>query len=144
MRTRLVKDIISGQKTLCLAPTVTVSEAAKRMKEQKVGSAMVVADGRLAGIFTERDALMRVLAAGLDAAATPLSAVMTAELVTIDAKASLMEALRLMHDGGFRHVPVVEDGRPVGIVSIRDALGDELTRFSREVAERQELAERLG
>ncbi|HIJ62161.1 MAG TPA: CBS domain-containing protein [Rhodospirillaceae bacterium] len=144
MRTRLVRDVIEGQKILCLAPTVTVSEAARRMKEQKVGSAMVVADGRLAGIFTERDALMRVLAAGLDAGATPLSAVMTAELVTIDQQATLMEALRLMHDGGFRHVPVVDAGRPVGIVSIRDALGEELIRFNREVAERQELAERLG
>jgi len=144
MRTRLVRDVIKGQKVLCLAPTVMVSEAAMRMKEQMVGSAMVVADGGLSGIFTERDALMRVLAVRLDADTTPLSRVMTAELVTIGPDATLMDALRLMHDGGFRHVPVVENGRPVGMVSIRDALGDELIRFNQELAARQELSERIG
>lgn len=144
MRTRLVGDIIKSQTILILAPTASIREAAMQMKERHVGSAMVVEKGQLRGIFTERDALTRVLAAGLDPDSTPLSQVMTGQIVTIGPQASLMDALRLMHDGGFRHVPVVEDGKPLGMVSIRDALGDELSRFNRELAERRELEERLG
>jgi CBS domain-containing protein len=101
----------------------------------------VVEGGRVAGIFTERDALFRVLAEGLDADSTPVAQVMTADLFTVPADTSMMVALHHMHDGGFRHVPVVEGGRPLGVVSLRDALGVELTRFTHEVEHKAALHE---
>jgi CBS domain-containing protein len=142
MRRRLVKDVIAGQRLLALPPEATVREAARRMREANVGAVLVVADdGRLAGIFTERDGLFRVVAEGKDPDATPLSQVMSRTLITVAAATPVTEALHLMHDGGFRHVPVVEKGIPVGVVSIRDALGDELTRFHDEVERKRQLLE---
>ena len=98
-------------------------EAAQLMASEKIGALPVVKDGRLAGIFTERDALVRVLARGLDPDTTRLAEVMTADPVTIDARRPLKHALQMMVDGNFRHVPVVEGGSVVGMVSARDALG---------------------
>lgn len=138
---RLVRDVIKGQTILTMPPDTKVRAAAERMRERGVGSAMVVEDGRLAGIFTERDGLFRVLAAGLDPDATPISAVMTADVTTVPGSTPLLHALHVMHEGGFRHVPVVEDGHPVGMVSIRDALGEELDRFHDEVARKEAISE---
>ena len=81
------------------------------------------------GIFTERDALFRVLADGRDAANTVLREVMTHSPQTLHPDRSFADALQLMHAGGFRHVPVVEDRRPLGMISARDALGPELEDF---------------
>jgi CBS domain-containing protein len=141
---RLIRDVISGQIILTMAPATTVRYAARQMKARKVGAVMVVETGRLVGIFTERDGLFRVLAEGLNPDITPLSAVMTADPATIGADARLGHALHAMTDGGFRHMPVVKDGAPIGMVSIRDALGSELANFEREAAAKAELGEILG
>lgn len=105
---------------------------------------MVVEDGRLAGIFTERDALFRVLAAGLDPERTTLAQVMTADPAVIPVTASLSHAMHVMHDGGFRHLPVVEGGKPVGMVSLRDAAGAEILDFERQLKDKAALEEILG
>lgn len=144
MRSRTVRDVVKGQAVLELAPTVTVRAAAGCMRDRKVGSVMVMKDGKLAGIFTERDGLFRVLADGLNPDTTSLAAVMTTGVATIAADASLLDALRMMHEGGYRHVPVMDGGVPLGIVSIRDALGVELDRFNRELADKKDLEERLA
>lgn len=126
MQQRLVGDVIMGQIAVTLPPEATVHEAACRMKVAKVGSVMVVAADRLVGIFTERDALFRVIAEGLDPDGTALSQVMTKWVTTVSVDTPFIEALELMHEGGFRHLPVLDGNAPVGIVSIRDAMGQEL------------------
>ena len=88
------------------------------MRERRVGAVLVTeGDNRLLGIFTGRDAVHRVLAEGKSAARTKLAQVMTREPDTIPPGKTAIEALRLMEDGRYRHVPVVDGGRVVGIVS---------------------------
>lgn len=133
MPNRSIHSIIQDQTLLLAPPDITVREAAQRMAEARVGAVMVVQEERLAGIFTERDALNRVLAKGLNPETTLLAQVMTAEPRSVTPDRSLAYALHLMHIGGYRHMPVTEDGRPVGMVSVRDALGQELVQFEKEL-----------
>jgi CBS domain-containing protein len=133
--------MIIEQQHLITAPgSTTVIEAARLMRENLVGAVMVVEDGRLAGVFTERDALFRVIAEGRDVQTAQLTDVMTRNPQTIHPDKPFPDALHVMYEGGFRHVPVVEDGRPVGMISARDALGPELEDFIYELL-RQNQAE---
>jgi CBS domain-containing protein len=96
-----------------------VREAVEAMRRDAVGCLLVCEAGRLVGVFTERDLLRRVLAAGKPLA-TPVAEVMTRDPVTAQPKDSISSAVRRMEDGGYRHLPVVEaDGRPVGVLSVR-------------------------
>jgi len=133
MSNRSIRDIIAEQEPITAPESITVSAAAQLMKRNEVGAVMVVEEGRLVGVFTERDALFRVLAEGRDTRTTRLSDVMTRNPATIHPDRPFAEALHIMHEGGFRHVPVVEDGCPVGMVSARDALGPELEDFVYEL-----------
>ncbi|MCW2246282.1 CBS domain-containing protein [Azospirillum fermentarium] len=144
MHTRPVRDIVRHQRIFTITPDTTVRTAAVMMKEFGVGSLMVTAGDRLTGIFTERDALFRVLAGGLDPTRTTVEQVMTPDPLTVTPDCMVLNALHRMHDGGFRHMPVVEDGRPVGMVSIRDAVGPELATLERELDEKEALAEILA
>jgi CBS domain-containing protein len=110
----------------------------------RVGALLVIEDGRLAGIFTERDALFRVIAENRDPAKTRLKEVMTTNPRTISADRPFGHALHMMHEGGFRHVPVVEESRAVGMVSARDALGPELEEFAAQLDRRSRIGEILG
>ena len=112
MLTRPVAVLIRNQVLLTSPPQETVRAACQRMRDRYVGSVVVTDErGHLVGIFTERDAVCRVLAEGRDADRTTLAKVMTTEVATVSPQATALEALRLMQDGGFRHVPVVaEDG----------------------------------
>jgi CBS domain-containing protein len=112
------------------------------MAEKKVGAVMVVEDGRLVGIFTERDAVYRVIAQGRDARTTRLAEVMTPDPNTVTPEESFGYALLLMHERGFRHAPVLEDGRPVGIVSARNALDPDLEEFEAEAQRRKHIRRR--
>jgi CBS domain-containing protein len=120
---RQIGEIVRRRSLVSADPGMSVRDAAKLMASEKIGALPVVKAGRLAGIFTERDALVRVLARGLDPDSTLVADVMTADPVTIDARRPLKHALQMMVDGNFRHVPVVEGGSVVGMVSARDALG---------------------
>ena len=123
---RQLQDIVWDQKPVMLPPSATVKEACCAMRERRVGSVVVAKDGgRLAGIFTGRDAVCRVLAAGKDPAATELCDVMTPDPATMSPDQSALDALRLMWDGGFRHLPLVKAGRVVGVVSRGDFKGYE-------------------
>ncbi|SMH57974.1 CBS domain-containing protein [Azospirillum agricola] len=144
MPTRPVRAVTRNQRIHTVPASATVRTAAHVMKEHRIGALMVVEGERLIGIFTERDALFRVLAGGLDPDRTRVGEVMTAEPTTVSPDQSVMHALHLMHEGGFRHLPVAERGMPAGMVSIRDALGVELSRFEREVHDREAIAEILG
>ncbi len=129
MSIRTIRSIIEGQDLLSAAASLPVGDAARLMREHKVGAIVVVEGDRLAGIFTERDALFRVVAEGRDPRTTLVADVMTANPITIDADKPFARALELMHAGRFRHVPVVDNGRAIGIVSSRDAMGPELEQF---------------
>jgi len=143
MPTRIIRDVIEQQPILTATGDISVREATRRMVSAHVGSIMITEGDRIAGIFTERDALVRVLAKAVDPETTRIDAVMTSNPQTVEADAPLGHALHLMYEGGFRHVPVVEDGRPIGMVSARDALGPELAAFEDELQQRVAIAERL-
>ena len=141
MPNRSIREIIAHQKILSAPETMTVREAAIRMAEYKVGAMRILDRGKLTGIFTERDILNRVVAKRLDPDTTPLSQVMTADPRTIAADKPLAHALVMMDEGGYRHVPVMDNGQPVGMVSARDALGAELLEFESEMQRREHLTE---
>ena len=123
---RKLQDIAWEQQPVMLPPEATVMEACRAMRDRRVGSVVVAdADARLKGIFTGRDAVCRVLAIGKDAATPVLRDVMTADPSTLSPDRSAVEALRLMWDGGFRHLPVVKAGRVVGVISRGDFKGYE-------------------
>ena len=132
-----VRNVMERRKVLIAAPGADVHTIAQRMAEAGVGAAMVVDDGRLVGIFTERDALFRVIAPGREARSTTLGEVMTRDPHTVAPDESFGYALLLMHEHGFRHVPVVLDGMPVGMVSARDALDPDLEEFESEAQRRR-------
>jgi CBS domain-containing protein len=136
---RAIREIIRNQKILALPPETSVREAARAMADRNVGSVIVVEDGRLVGIFTERDALVSVLAGGLDPVTTKLSSVMVRKVLTVSPDRSLVNALHRMRDNGFRHMPVVENGVPIGMVSVRDALASDLVQLEAEEEVKEEL-----
>ncbi|MBL0141785.1 MAG: CBS domain-containing protein [Betaproteobacteria bacterium] len=127
------------KKRLVAPRETTVAKAAKLMAAKNVGALMVVEDRKLVGIFTERDAVFRVIAQGLDPSTTRISEVMTPDPVTVDPDEIFGRALLLMHDHGFRHVPVVENGEPIGIVSSRIALDPDMEEFVSETQRRLSL-----
>lgn len=134
-----IREVMEHKKLLTAAPETTVGEAAKLMARRKVGAVLVVEQEKLIGIFTERDAVFRVMARGLDLKTTPLSAVMTAAPHTLGPDKTFGYALLLMHENGFRHVPVVEEGRLIGIVSARNALDPDLEEFVSESQRREQI-----
>jgi CBS domain-containing protein len=127
------------RKLLTAPPQTTVSKAAKLMANKNVGAVMVVENERLVGIFTERDAVFRVMAKGLDALTTKISEVMTSQPQTVDPDETFGYALLLMHENGFRHVPVIENGKPIGIVSSRNALDPDMEEFVSEAQRRKHI-----
>lgn len=144
MTHRTIRMIIEQQHLITAPGSTTVIEAARLMRENHVGAVMVVEDGRLAGVFTERDALFRVIAEGRDVQTAQLADVMTRNPQTIHPDKPFPDALHVMYEGGFRHVPVVEDGRPVGMISARDALGPELEDFIYELLRQNQVEDILA
>ncbi len=104
---------------LAVAPEDTLGEAAEKMVARGVGSAVVTDFGRLIGILTERD-LMHAMAGRVHSSEARVREWMTAEPITASEDTTADEAARVMLERGFRHLPVVKDGRAIGIVSIRD------------------------
>ena len=144
MPNRPIRRIISEGKLVSATDQTTVSEAARIMAREKVGAILVMHKDRLSGIFTERDAVNRVLALGLDPQRTPLGKVMTRDPMTISPDKPFSHALIAMHEHGFRHMPVVENGRPIGVVSMRDAAPPELKELESDLREREHIAEILA
>lgn len=133
MTQRRVAEMVRDQNPLTLAPTTTVKEACRCMRDRRVGAVLVTEDHkRLVGIFTGRDAVARVLAEGRDPATTKLGEVMTRDPSVIAPGKTAVEALRLMHDGGYRHVPIVKNGQVIGVVSRGDFRGIETARLDEE------------
>jgi CBS domain-containing protein len=139
MASRKISEVIKHQTLATLPPDATVRQAAGEMARRRIGAIIVTENGKLAGIFTERDGLFRVLAEGLDPDTTPLSQVMTTNVTTISSDKPLLTALHIMQENSFRHLPVVESGAPRGMLSIRDALDYELVHFLRDIEKKEAL-----
>jgi CBS domain-containing protein len=141
MSIRSLRSIVAGQPPTTTARDATVREAALLMRAAGKGALLVLDGSKLVGIFTERDALFRVIAAGLDPSATPVGDVMTPQPQSMHPDEPFVNALRLMHQAGFRHLPVVEHGRPLGVVSSRDALDEDLFSFQMDLEQREDVRE---
>lgn len=132
MTNRKLADIVKDQTPLMLGERATVQDACRCMWEGRAGSVLVV-DGqqRLLGIFTGRDAV-RALAEGKSAELTTLTDAMTPNPVTAPPNSHAIDALRVMSDRGFRHLPIIEDGKIWGVVSRGDFKGVEIDRLDDE------------
>ena len=129
---KVIPDIVSSQAVFVLAGNATVLEAARGMAERNVHSVLITDDDRLVGIFTGTDLVKKVVAAGREPCMTPLSDVMTRDPQTVGPGFNAIEALHRMHDGRFRHLPIVEDGKLVGILSRRDFLDYEVDELEHQ------------
>jgi CBS domain-containing protein len=134
-----IRRVLGRDTLVTTAPETSVVEVAGLMHRHRVGAVVVLDGGRLAGIFTEHDAVERVIAPGLDPCTVRVAEVMTADPLTVDIAMTLGHAILLMHEHGFRQLPVVENGVPVGMVWSRDALDPELEDFICEVSRRKAL-----
>lgn len=141
MPNRPVSAVITDQDCVTVPASTRVSKVAELMKTHRT-SAVLVVDAhreRLLGICTERDLVFGVLAEALDPDATTVDRVMTADPLCITPDKPFGHALHLMYENGFRHVPVVDKGKPLGILCARDALGSDALQFEAELIRREEI-----
>lgn len=117
---RSIRQIVSGRPVPGVEPDATVRAACHLLDRLDVTALLVIEDGRLLGVVSESDVIRRCVCDARRTGETPVSAIMTADPVTIDLGAALADALTIMLDHGFRHLPVVEDGVALGLLSIRD------------------------
>jgi len=126
-------DLIKTQETYEAELGQTVLETVQAMVERNIGAVPVMHNGKLMGIFSERDLMKRVVAEGRDPRSTCLAEVMTEDPLTVSTTEDLESCLSLMRRHGFRHVPVCKDGHLVGMVSLRDILLHDLGEKDDEV-----------
>jgi CBS domain-containing protein len=126
-------SIIRGREAWTISPNMTVLEAAEFMVGKRIGAAPVVEDDQLLGVFSERDLMTRVLVAGRAPDQTLISEVMTRNVITGHPEESYAEGMRRMHQARCRHLPIVQDGRLLGFVSMRDLLQTEIEEKNEEI-----------
>jgi len=131
-------SVLRAHKPVVFSATATVTDAVHAMKRSHCGCVVVTGDGTLdgkvTGIFTERDVLFRIVDQGRDPAQLPLAEVMTPDPETLSLRSSVAYALNKMAVGGFRHIPIVDDEhRPSFVVSVRDVVQFLVESFPREV-----------
>ena len=138
MHRSIVPDIIGGKQTLAtISADVTVRHAAQLMAERHIGAVLITADGRLEGIFTERDVLNKIVAPGRDPETVQGGEVMTRNPDTVSPDATALDTLIRMQTKGYRHVPVVDDGELIGIVSVRDLFNAVKRELEEDIQERE-------
>ncbi len=128
-----VRDIIDDKELFWVEENQTVADAARRMAELHVGAILVLSGGELRGLFSERDLMRRVVVERLDPEKTPVRAVMTTELATIDENAGIEAAMEAMQAHNCRHLPVLRDGRIRAFLSMRDLMNYELAQKTEEL-----------
>jgi CBS domain-containing protein len=135
------------------APDESVADVAQRMSKANVGAVLLVADDHLVGMFSERDLLKRVVAAGRDPETTPVKAVSTTEVIHVATGASIRACADQLKKHKVRHLPIVEDHKPIGIVSARDffeRVSDHLeqmierTRYDEKLKENEDPYDHMG
>jgi CBS domain-containing protein len=141
MFSQSIRSLMDRGKLLLVTGSTTVRAAAEVMKSKHYGAVLVMEDDHVRGIFTERDAVFRVIAAGLDPDTTEVQKVMTKSPKTIAPDKTFGHAMLVMHENGFRHLPVVENDKLVGMVSSRNALDPSLEEFVFEERRRKHLLE---
>jgi CBS domain-containing protein len=117
-----VSEIIEGRPLIHAEASEKVRDVARKMSDRNVGAVAVLDSGKLVGLFSERDLMTRVVAQGLNPEKTPVSAVMTRNIVVADPVDKIDFALQKMYSVGCRHLPVVDRGNLVGMISLRDLL----------------------
>ncbi len=137
MKMKIVPDVIGQQNLVLVSAEMTVRDAAKLMLTHKIGAVMIGAGTSIAGIFTERDMAIKVVAPGLDPDKVRLGQVMTAKPDTIRPDETAQHALERMSRGGYRHLPVVDNGKLIGMVSIRDIYAAVLREAEDELHDRE-------
>lgn len=129
----LIRDLLKNQDTVSAGIEASVLEVAQMMVERNIGAVPVLADGRLKGIFSERDLMSRVVVTGRDPARTPVRDVMTEDPLTVSPTEELATCMTLMRRHGFRHLPVCQGPELKGVVSLRDILLHDLNEKDDEV-----------
>ena len=128
-----VQDIVLMRDLFCVAETDTVADVARHMADLHVGAILVLNEGKLCGIFSERDLMKRVVLESRDPATTMVREVMSTDVVTIDETASPEDAMEAMQAHNCRHLPVMRDSRVVAFLSMRDLMNYELARKTEEL-----------
>ena len=132
MQNRTIGEILeTPQDVVRLAAATSIGQAAQAMAGRHIGSVLVCEGERLLGIFTERDVLERVVAAGRDPDQTTLADIMTPEPVSVTTETTVLDALKIMKERRVRHLPVLGEDRIVGIVSVRDLLVAMIAEFAK-------------
>jgi signal-transduction protein with cAMP-binding, CBS, and nucleotidyltransferase domain len=128
-----VKGILKGRDMYWVEESESVAEVARAMSGLHVGAILVLRQGSLCGIFSERDLMKRVVVEGRDINSTKVGEVMTKDLATVGEETTLEDAMQQMHEYGCRHLPVVNTGGVIGMVSMRDLMNVELKRKTEEI-----------
>jgi CBS domain-containing protein len=134
MLRRIIPDVISRRKVVHLGGQATARQAALLMRKHNVGAVLIIEDEALKGILTVNDMTYRVVAEGLDPDKTLLREIMTPDPNTVSSDTTAIDALRLMQDGDYRHLPILDGAHVVGLVSRRDFHGFEKARLDNETA----------
>jgi CBS domain-containing protein len=128
-----IRHVIRPHRLVTAPPTASVLEVARTMTDARVGAIPIVEDGRVVGVFSERDLMTRVLVAGLDAKRTRVREVMTHDVLTAAPEDTRSECLERMRAARCRHLPVLEEGRLIAVLSMRDLLRDEIEEQNEEI-----------
>jgi len=128
-----LRRLIRCRELVAAPPTATVMDVAALMTDAHIGALCIMEGERLVGIFSERDLMTRVLVAGRDPRKTPVADVMTRDVVTATMDDSRSDCLSKMQEERFRHLPVLEDGHAVTMLSMRDLMRDEIEEQREEI-----------
>jgi CBS domain-containing protein len=128
-----IRHVIRPHRLVTAAPTATVFEVAATMTAARVGAIPIVEEGLVVGIFSERDLMTRILVEGRDARETPVAAVMTRDVLTAQPEDTREECIARMREARCRHLPVLENGRLIAVLSMRDLLRDEIAEQHEEI-----------
>jgi CBS domain-containing protein len=127
MKVGSIPELVDGRDVITVGRLVSVRDAARIMTSKRIGAVLVLDEDQIVGIFTERDVMRRVVAEGLDPDQVAVGDVMTPNPQTVTRDDQVREVAGWMASGGYRHLPVVEEGHLVGIISLRDILVLSLT-----------------
>ncbi len=136
MSRKIVPDVISGQTLQKVSPAEIVRNAARMMREKKIAAVLVMEADKLVGIVTERDMTARVIAAGLNPDTTTCRDIMTANPDTLAPDDTASDAIRMMKEHNYRHLPVVDGDKVVGMVSVRDLYAVANTELEQDLKDR--------
>lgn len=131
MTTTTIRKILGDRPLHAVAPDLPLRAVSRQMAEAGVGAVVVIRDGTLAGVLSERDIVFRAAAPGLSLESTTAAEVMTPDPVTVDIEATLAETLKAHLGSAFRHMPVMDGNRVVGLLSYRDVPAEYVMLYER-------------